>query len=147
MKRPALWMAVLLAMGVAVGESRALSALASTGLFVQVLFSAALFILLAGLALYWRNHIAAALGMGFLAWILLGVPSVTVERISVSPRLVTTLAAQGHLDLSAPHRWLDGCMMIPSASPEERACKLTSNRWNRPARQQPAGCPFAVVFD
>jgi competence protein ComEC len=60
----------------------------------------------AGLGLYWRNKLGAALAAGFFAWMLLGAASATMERAAVSPNLVTLLAAQNRLDLSSPHRWI-----------------------------------------
>jgi competence protein ComEC len=105
-KRPALWLAAFFAIGVALGESRAVSSPPSSSAHVAILFAAIVCAVITGLALHWRNHLATSLAAGFLAWALLGIVSVSVERASVSPDLVTTLAAQGRLDLSSPHRWI-----------------------------------------
>jgi competence protein ComEC len=99
-------MAAFFAVGMALAQSRAVSSPPSSSTRVAILFAAILCAVIAGLALYWRNHLAAGLATGFLAWALLGIASVFVERASVSPDLVTALAAQSRLDLSSPHRWM-----------------------------------------
>jgi competence protein ComEC len=106
MKRPALWMAAIFAIGIALGQSRSNPSAVSSRVLITALFIATFVSVAAGLALCWRNKLGAALAAGFLAWMLLGAASVTVERAAVSPDLVTALAAQSRLDLSTPHRWI-----------------------------------------
>jgi competence protein ComEC len=106
MKRPALWMAAFFAIGIGMTLVSTRASAVPSRPFIAMLFIAALLSIAAGLVLYWRNHLVSALVVGFLAWMFLGAASAVMEHAAVGPDLVTTLAGQGRLDLSSPHRWI-----------------------------------------
>jgi competence protein ComEC len=105
MRLPAVAMAAAFACGIALGLHPAVVRSASSGILLAASFFTAVLLVSIGLVLLRFNRLFPAAFASLLCWVLLGFLGACVEEQPLPANHVTSLIAQGRLQLDTPLRW------------------------------------------